>query len=80
MEQTNNNKSSSACMVIILYSTALLNAVECSVHLHGPCRLQVVNFFFNNDRCYAYNDRCQGKSQRPRLLSDVTVSGGLFLC
>ena len=27
------------------YYTALLNAVERSVHLHGPSRLPVVNYF-----------------------------------
>ena len=30
---------------IILYYTALLNAVECSVHLRMPSRRQVVNYF-----------------------------------
>ena len=55
-------------------------------------------FLIKNDRCYAYNDRCQGKWIFPRLsyhsasslgtyqpqcfrlLSDVNVFGGLFLC
>ena len=70
------------------YNTALLNAVERSIHLHGPSRLPVVNYYY-------YNDRCQGKSglsyhsasspvsyqpQRIRLLSKVNVYGGLFLC
>ena len=58
---------------------AFLNAVERSVHLHGPSRLPVVNYYY-------YNDLCQGKSglsyhsasspvsyqpQRIRLLSEV---------
>ena len=50
--------------------------------------------FFNNDRCYAYDERCQGMShlsyhsasslvthqpQRSQLLSDVNVFAKLFL-
>ena len=27
------------------YYTALPNAVECSIHLHGPSRLPAVNYF-----------------------------------
>ena len=33
------------------YYTALLNAVEGSVHLHGPYRLPAVNYFSIIDRC-----------------------------
>ena len=29
----------------VSYYTVLLNAVECSVHLHGPFRLPPVNYF-----------------------------------
>ena len=32
-------------LVIIIYYTALLNAVERSIHLRGPSRLPVVNNF-----------------------------------
>ena len=31
--------------IIVNYYTALLNAVERSIHLHGPSRLPVVNYF-----------------------------------
>ena len=44
-------------MYIYINYTALLNAVECSIHPTSGGEL-----FFNNDRCYAYSDRCQGKS------------------
>ena len=43
------------------YYTALLNAVERSIHLHGPSQLPAVNNFLIIHRCKAYNDRCQGK-------------------
>ena len=78
--------------VICFYYTALLNPVECSVHLHGPSRLPVVNCFsimtvamhimttvkvtrvFRINLCVTY------PPQRTRLLSDVNVFGGQFLC
>ena len=77
-------------MITFSYDTPLLNAVERSVHSHGPSRLSVVELFFSNDRCYAYNYVYNDvfrinlfvtdPPQRTRLLSDVNVSGGLFLC
>ena len=33
-------------VIVFIYYTALLNAVERSVHLHGPSRLPAVNYFF----------------------------------
>ena len=33
------------CVYIYIYYKALLNAVERSVHLHGPSRLPAVNYF-----------------------------------
>ena len=71
---------------------ALLNTVERSVHLHGPSRLPVVNYFsimtvamhimaavkeshvFHINPCVTY------QPQRTRLLSNVNIFGGLFLC
>ena len=35
----------------VIYYTALLNAVERSVHLHGPSQLQVVNNCLIIHRC-----------------------------
>ena len=37
--------------LFITYYTALLNAVDRSVHLHGPSRLPAVNYFSIIDRC-----------------------------
>ena len=37
----------------IAYYTALLNAVECSIHLNGASQRSVVNYFSIFDRCYA---------------------------
>ena len=38
-------------MLDLYYYTALLNAVEHSVHLHGPSQLPAVNYFSIIDRC-----------------------------
>ena len=38
------------CYITINY-TALLSAVERSVHLHGPIQLPAVNYFSIIDRC-----------------------------
>ena len=38
---------------IYTYYTALLNAVECSIHLNGASQRSVVNYFSIFDRCYA---------------------------
>jgi hypothetical protein len=48
-------------VTIVIYYTVLPNAVERSVHLHGPSQLPVVNTFLIIHRCQVYNDRCQGK-------------------
>ena len=39
------DKIRQTCIITYIYYTALLNAVERSVHLHGPSRLPVVNCF-----------------------------------
>ena len=57
--------------------TALLNAVEHSVHLHGPYRLPVVNYF--SIMCSS-SSPVTYQPQRIWLLSDVNVFGRLFLC
>ena len=69
-----------------------LNTVERSVHLHGPSRLPVVNYFaimtvakhimtaVKESHVFRINPRVTYPPQRTRLLSDVNVSGGLFLC
>ena len=38
---------------VLHYYTALLNAVECSIHLNGASQRSVVNYFSIFDRCYA---------------------------
>jgi hypothetical protein len=38
-------------VTIVIYYTALLNAVERSVHLHGPLQLPVVNNCLIIHRC-----------------------------
>ena len=70
--------------VTIHYYTALLNAVECSVHLHGPSRLPVVNYFSimtvaMHIMTAVKESLVTYQPQHTRLLSDVMVSGGLFL-
>ena len=35
----------------LLYYTALLNIVECSIHLNGPSQCLAVNYFPIIDRC-----------------------------
>ena len=35
-------------VTIVIYYTALLNAAERSVHLHGPSKLPAVNFFWKH--------------------------------
>ena len=40
-------------LITFFYYTALLNAVECSVHLNGASQRSVVNYFSIFDRCYA---------------------------
>ena len=72
---------------IILYSTALLNAVEHSVHLHGPSRL--VNYFsimtvakhimtaVNESHVSLYHSASSLVTYQPQhllLLSDVNVA------
>ena len=37
--------------VVTLYYTALLNAVECSIHLNGPSQRSAVGYFRMTDRC-----------------------------
>ena len=39
--------------IYFIYYTALLNAVECSIHLTGASQRSVVNYFSIFDRCYA---------------------------
>ena len=39
--------------IYFIYYTALLNAVECSIHLNGASQRSVVNYFSIFDRCYA---------------------------
>ena len=79
-------------MYITVYYAALLDAVERSVHLHGPSRLPVVNYFsimtvamhimtaVKESHMFRINPRVTYPPQRTRLLSDVNVSGGLCLC
>ena len=72
--------------VIDCYYTALLSAVERSVHLHGPDRLLVVNHFSIMtvaQHIMTYHSASSPITYQPRpirLLSDVNVFGGLFLC
>ena len=67
-----------------IYYTALLNAVERSIHLHGPSRLPVVNYFsimtaVKESHVFRINPCVIYQPQRTRLLSDVNVFAKLFL-
>ena len=78
--------------VILLYYTALLIAVERSVHMRGLSRLRVMNYFsimtvamyiitaVKESHVFCINPCVTYPPQRTRLLSDVNVFGGLFLC
>ena len=74
------------CLSISVYYTALLNAVECSVHLHGPSRLSAVNYFSimtvaqHIMTAVMKSGLVTYQPQRIRLLNDVNVFGGLLLC
>ena len=45
---------------IMSYYTAVLNAVECSIHLNGASQRSAVNNFLIFDRCYAHLTAVKG--------------------